>query len=40
MKTNETMLLASAALEAYYVIACLWEEEPEVEDPWQRNTDI
>ncbi len=40
MKNNEIAMLAAASLEAYYSIACQWEEEPEVEDPWQRNTDI
>lgn len=39
MKTNEISLLARTALEVWYDLLCAWEEEPAVEDPWQRNVD-
>ncbi len=39
MKNNEQLLLAVQSLEACYEMACQWEEEPELFDPWQRNMD-
>ncbi len=40
MKANECTTLAALSLEAWYAAACQWEEEPEIDDPWQHNTDI
>lgn len=40
MKTNSSAALAAFSLELLYEQACQWEEEPEFDDPWQRNTDI
>ncbi len=40
MKTNETNTFSALSLESWYQLACQWEEEPEIIDPWQRNTDI
>lgn len=40
MKTNRTFDLAAMSLELWYDEACRSEDEPEFEDPWQRNTDI
>ncbi len=40
MKTNEINAFAALSLDAWYQLACQWEEEPEVDDPWQHNTDI
>jgi hypothetical protein len=37
---NNRFDLAAVSIELWYNLACQWEEEPEINDPWQRNTDI
>ncbi len=40
MKTNDAAAQNALTMEDWYHIACQWEEEPEIYDPWQRNTDL
>ena len=39
MKNNDRTVLSDLTLEECYALACLWEEEPELVDPWERNAD-